>query len=177
VFRSLFLIAAAALALPVEAMSQRPDPAFEGPRGVVSFTMSDGEPISFFLEWSRVLDLTSEQKMRLIEIRRRLRKRNEPWTSKLDSLRDLAGVDLGERARLTARDREALARFDAWSKPVIDSIRVNNDAARAEARLLLDNLQRARSDSILALPRDRPRNAERRPRDGGSRQPTPGLGE
>jgi hypothetical protein len=99
-----------------------------------------------------------------MEIRRRLRQRNAPWTSKMDSLRELAGVDMGERARLTARDREALARFEEWSKPVVDSIRVNNDASRAEARLLLFDDQRRRADSILSLPRDRrSRDSQRRP--------------
>jgi hypothetical protein len=85
----------------------------------------------------------------------------------LDSLRELAGVDLGDRNGINQRDAEALRRFNAWARPVIDSIRLNNDAARAEARALLDPDQRTRLDSIAALDRRRPRRPGRRaPRDG-----------
>ncbi|MGQ0766651.1 MAG: Spy/CpxP family protein refolding chaperone, partial [Gemmatimonadota bacterium] len=142
-------------AMPLTTGAQRPDPAFEGPRGLVALAMTDGEPISFFLEWSRVLDLTEEQKSGLMDIRRRLRSRNAHLVGKLDSLRELAGVELSERTRLSAEDREALARFQAWSQPTIDSVRLNNDAARLEARSLLAEDQRARADSIIALPRAR----------------------
>ena len=40
------------------------------------------------------------------------------------------------------------ARFDEWAKPIIDSIRVHNEAARLEARTLLSADQRIKLDSL-----------------------------
>lgn len=147
------------------ASAQRGDPSFEGPRGVFTFELSDGEPISFFLEWSRVLDLTDAQRDKLMELRRRLRAETAPFVERLDSLRELAGIDMTERGRLSSRDREALARFERWSKPIADSIRVYNDAARLEARQLLAEPQRARADSLAAA-RGRGEGGRGRPRVG-----------
>ena len=96
--------------------------------------LSDGEPISFFLEISREIGLNDTQRARLMDMRRRLRAQNAPFMKQLDSLRSLAGVELGETGGLTASDREALERFRVWARPVVDSIRVNNDLAQAEAR-------------------------------------------
>ena len=135
-----------AVALPASAQRGAP---YEGRRGgPLMIDMSDGEPISFYLEISRELGLTDPQKTRLMDMRRRLRQQNAPYMEKLDSLRALAGLELGERGGLSAEDREALQRFRAWSRPVIDSIRINNDVARAEVRAMLDQSQRAVADSI-----------------------------
>lgn len=135
-----------AVALPASAQRGAP---YEGRRGgPLMIDMSDGEPISFYLEISRELGLTEPQKTRLMEMRRRLRQQNAPYMEKLDSLRALAGLELGERGGLSAEDREALQRFRTWSRPVIDSIRINNDVARAEVRAMLDQSQRAVADSI-----------------------------
>jgi hypothetical protein len=129
--------------------------------------MSDGEPISFFLEISRELGLTDPQKTRLMDMRRKLRVQNAPFMLKLDSLRALAGLELGERGGLSSEDRQALERFRTWSRPVIDSIRINNDVARAEVRAMLDASQRSAADSIA---RDaRTRRPTRRERPPGAR--------
>lgn len=139
-------------------------PAFEGPRGHMTLDLSDGEPVSAYIEAGRALDLTDVQKHRLMEIRRLLRVQNKPYMARLDSLRELAGIDLGDRERLRRRDEEALQRFNTWARPFIDSIRVNNDVARAEARALLTVDQRRRFDSIVVAARDaRPRPARRPP--------------
>ena len=138
-------------------------PSFEGPRGHLTVDLSDGEPVSAFIEAGRVLDLSDVQKRRLMDIRRNLRVQNKPYMSTLDSLRELAGVNLGERERIRRRDEEALQRFNTWAKPFIDSIRVNNDVARVEARSVLSVDQRRRFDSIATAARAvRPR-AQRRP--------------
>ncbi|MFN8581781.1 MAG: hypothetical protein U0163_12495 [Gemmatimonadaceae bacterium] len=113
------------------------------------FTISDGEPISFFLEHSREIELTNTQRDTLMAIRRRLRNQNAPWTRQLDSLRDEMGIDLDPRSRITDRDRDRLEKFQKLSAPLADSMRVNNDAARGEAWSLLDSAQRAKVDSIV----------------------------
>lgn len=142
-------ILVATLLLPAGVRAQRGGaPPFDGPRGALAFELSDGEPVSFYLEWSHELDVTDEQRSQLIEIRRKLRLLNAPFMRQLDSLRQYAGVELGERRRLTESDREALKRFEAWARPVTDSIRLNNDGARAEIRNVLLPLQLARADSI-----------------------------
>lgn len=129
-------------------------PPFEGPRGELSFELSDGEPVSFYLEWGRELELTVAQRQQLIEIRRRLRLVNAPFMHRLDSLREAAGVDLTPRRRLSDDDRAALRRFQQWSLPTVDTIRVNNEGARAEIRLVLDPGQLARGDSIAVASRE-----------------------
>lgn len=150
------------IASALEAQRGGGAPPFDGPRGAVSFELSDGEPVSFYLEWSRWLGLTEPQKTALIDIRRRLRLQNAPFMRQLDSLRELAGIDMTPRGRLTERDREAFQRFEQWSAPLIDSIRVNNEGARREIRAVLDARQWARADSVQAELRDvRGRRRER----------------
>jgi hypothetical protein len=175
------LIVAAALVFPTSVSAQRGGgaPPFDGPRGAFSFELSDGEPVSFYLEWSRMLELSEAQKSALIEIRRRLRGQNAPFMVQLDSLRDLAGIDMTTRGRITERDREAFRRFQQWAAPVIDSIRVNNDGARREIRAVLDARQIARADSVQTQLRveggrrdgrgQRPVRSQTRWRSGGSR--------
>jgi hypothetical protein len=164
------ILAAALLAgAPFVVAAQRGgDPSFEGPRGAFSFQLSDGEPISFFLEWSRVLELSDAQREKMMDIRRHLRLQNAAYVKQLDSLRELAGIDMMERGRLTQKDREAFERFARWSKPVADSIRVNNDAARAEAMALLAETQRVRVDSIVVAVRERGDRGRGRPRPPSS---------
>jgi len=154
-------VALAILLISVPASGQRGGRP-EGMRGPITVDLSDGEPISFFLEISRELGLSDAQKTRLMDMRRRLRVQNAPFMKQLDSLRSLAGVELGETGGLSAADREALERFRVWSRPVIDSIRVNNDLARAEVRAMLDQAQRATADSIATEARQRT-PARRRP--------------
>ena len=134
-----------------------------GPRGYYMVDLSDGEPISGFIEASRRLGLSEAQKKRLMDIRRALRDQNRPHMVRLDSLRALAGLELGATDRIRRRDREALERFTAWSRPVVDSIRVNNDVARSEARGVLTIVQRQRFDSLAAAARTPARGNPRRP--------------
>lgn len=166
--RSLFLSIIALVATSSVARAQRGGgaPPFGGPRREFAFDLSDGEPVSFYLEWARILELTPVQKDGLIEIRRRLRIQNAPFMQQLDSLRELSGVDLTSRRRVTEDDREALRRFQLLAAPVMDSIKVNNDGARREIGALLDTRQAAKADSLSQAMRD-PRN--RRPRGGDER--------
>jgi len=151
-------------------------PPFDGPRGAFSFELSDGEPVSFYLEWSRMLELTEPQKSALIEIRRRLRVQNAPFMQQLDSLRELAGIDMSTRGRLSERDRESFQRFQQWAAPVIDSIRVNDEGARREIRGVLDARQLARADSVQAELREQRDPRSRRGR-GEGRPDRPGAQE
>jgi len=168
--RRVVVIALLAIAVPFTARAQRGGgaPPFGGPRPEFAFDLSDGEPVSFYLEWSRELDLTPQQRRGLMEIRRRLRNQNAPFMEQLDSLREVAGIDLTSRRRVTEEDREAFRRFQLWAAPVIDSIRVNNDGARREIGVLLDARQMARGDSLARAMRDlrgqRRGDSERRPR-------------
>jgi hypothetical protein len=116
------------------------------------FELSDGEPISYFLEHARILELSDQQKGSLMEIRRRLRRTNAPFVDRLDSLRNHLGISLEPR-RLTEEDLRQFARLEALSKPITDSMKVNNDAAGAEARALLDARQAARLDSLAVAER------------------------
>jgi hypothetical protein len=120
-----------------------------GPSG--GLTLSDGEPISYLLEHSSLLELSDQQKMTLMDVRRRLRRQTFVYMQMLDSIRALVGLPLGSPLRTA--DREALERFQTLSQPVIDSIRVYNDAARAEARFLLDSAQVLRLDSLVVSER------------------------
>lgn len=164
--RTIVPIVAALLVVPAAASAQRGGgaPPFSGPRGAYAFELSDGEPVSFYLEWSRVLQLSDEQKEGLIEIRRKLRVQNDPFMRQLDSLREAAGVSMMERPRLTEEDRQALQRFNLWAAPVMDSIRLNNDGARREIGALLEARQMARGDSLRQAMRDpRGRRPDGRP--------------
>lgn len=165
------VLAIALIVLPAALPAQRgAAPPFDGPRGFYTFDLADGEPVSFYLELSHELGLSEGQRRRLIEVRRRLREQNKPYMARLDSLRDLAGIDLGDKNGINRKDAEALQRFNAWARPVIDSVRLNNDLARAEARSTLDTDQRTRADSIARadaarMRRGRPRRPVRG-RDG-----------
>ena len=122
--------------------------------GANGLAMSDGEPISFILEHAQVLDLVDSQRVNLISIRRRLRAANDPYMKQLDSLRDELGISLEPRPRgLTDEDRKKLQRLEQMSQPITDSIRINNDAARIQARGLLDSIQVARLDSLTVRER------------------------
>jgi hypothetical protein len=135
--------------------------------GPYSFDLSDGEPISWFLEFSEQLKLTSDQKATLISIRRRLRGENDRFMERLDSVAESVGLTLGERtARMTSDDRLALERFNKITAPTRDSIRANNEIARAEALTLLNTAQTARLDSVINSLRDR-RGFMRRGRGSG----------
>jgi hypothetical protein len=109
--------------------------------------LSDGEPISYFLEHARELELTDPQKLSLMDIRRRLRRVNSPLMAQVDSIRRLLGISLEPRP-LLADDLKALERLEVEGRPFTDSIRVNNDAAKAEARSVLDPRQLVRLDSL-----------------------------
>ena len=138
-------------------------------RGQYTFDLSDGEPISWFLEYSEQLKLKPEQKTSLIAIRRRLRGENERFMTRLDSAAVASGLTLGEVSRMTPDDRLALERFNKITAPTRDSIRANNDVARAEALTLLTSVQQTRLDSlVLELRRDRGRGPLRRRGAGGS---------
>ena len=152
-------------AVPRVAIAQRGSaPPFDGPRGALSFQLSDGEPVSFYLEWARELEVTDDQRVQLIEIRRRLRMANAPFMHQLDSLRQYAGVDMSERGRVSEKDAEAMRRFNEWARPVTDSIRFNNDGARADIRRIMQPLQLARADSLFKANRDvRGRRSGQRP--------------
>lgn len=122
--------------------------------GTTGLEMSDGEPISFILEHAQVLDLADSQRIDLMAIRRRLRAANEPFMRQLDSLREWLGLSLEPRVRgLTEEDRRKIQRFEQVSQPVTDSIRINNDAARLQARALLDSIQVVRLDSLVVRER------------------------
>lgn len=115
--------------------------------GMGGLSISDGEPISFLLEWSHILELRSDQRESLMGIRRRLRAVNSQHMKQLDSLREFLGISLEPR-RLNEEDRQKLQRFEAMSQPITDSMRVNNDAAKIQARALLDSVQIVKLDSL-----------------------------
>jgi len=134
--------------------------------GANGLAMSDGEPISFILEHAQVLDLVDSQRVSLMSIRRRLRAANDPYMRQLDSLRDELGISLEPRPRgLTDEDRKKLQRLEQISQPIADSIRINNDAARLQARSLLDSVQVVRLDSLTV--RERGTIGGRRPPPDG----------
>lgn len=113
------------------------------------YELSDGEPISYFIEYSRLLELSEEQKMALMEIRRRLRAQTAPFMRQIDSLREQLGVSLDPGRRTRDDDARARERLAQLSQPFVDSVRVRNDAARLQARGLLDERQRLRLDSLM----------------------------
>ena len=116
--------------------------------------LSDGEPISFILEHAQVLDLVDSQRVGLMSLRRKLRSANDPFMRQLDSLREYLGLSLEPRERgLSDDDRKKLQKFEQMSQPITDSIRINNEAARVQARALLDTIQVARLDSLVVRER------------------------
>lgn len=124
-------------------------------RGAASgMALSDGEPISFILEHAQVLDLVDSQRVGLMSIRRILRSANDPYMKQLDSLREYMGLSLEPRPRgLSEEDRKKLQRFEQLSQPITDSIRINNEAARLQARGMLDSAQVVRLDSLVVRER------------------------
>ena len=155
------LIVAFVIALPASLSAQTMPAEVRRGAGTGGLEISDGEPISFLLEWSHVLELRSEQRESLMGIRRRLRAANSQHMKQLDSLREYLGISLEPR-RLTDEDRRKLQRFEAMSQPITDSIRMNNDAAKIQARQLLDSVQTVRLDSLAV-----------RERGGGGRRGPP----
>jgi hypothetical protein len=135
-------------------------------RGPGSIEMATGEPVSFFLEHSHELELTDDQRKRMMDIRRRLRQTNAPWVRQLDSLREFVGLSLEPEQGRTPRG-PALERFQKLSAPVADSMRVNNDAARNEVWAILSELQRTKADSVAKADKA-PRRTERRERERGA---------
>jgi hypothetical protein len=128
-----------------------------------TLSMSDGEPISFVLEHAQDLDLSDRQRTGLITIRRRLRIMNESFMKQLDSLREYVGLNFEPRPRgLSDEDRKKLQKFEQLSQPITDSIKVNNEAARVEARGMLDSVQVVRLDSIVVAARGGARRPPRR---------------
>lgn len=126
------------------------------------------EPVSFFIEHSREIELTDAQKDTMMAIRRRLRNQNAPYLRQLDSLRNVLGIDFEPRGKLSDKDRDKFERFQNASAPFADSIRVNNDAARGEAWSLLEDAQRAKVDSIVKEDRERKGRERRPPRTPGN---------
>lgn len=143
--------------LPAQGMPGEVRRRGEGPVDA-TLSMSDGEPISFVLEHAQSLDLSDRQRAGLIGIRRVLRASNSGFMRQLDSLAEYVGLNLETRpSGLTEEDRKKLQRFQQLSQPITDSIRVNNEAARMQARQLLDSVQVVRLDSIVIRERSGPR--------------------
>lgn len=165
---SYFRLGAAVLVfLPAVVHAQLPARVNRG--GGFSFELTNGEPVSFYLEHSRELELTEAQKQSMIEIRRRLRLTNAPFTRQLDSLRDALGITLEPGTRVRSSEAEKIERFQQLSRPIADSMRVNNDAARNEVWAILQEAQRTKVDSIAKFEKE---NAGRRPGAGGRRPPS-----
>jgi hypothetical protein len=161
--RALILAVVVAALLPATGQGQGAD---ARPLGFVttphSFELSDGEPISWFLEFSQPLKLTSDQKTTLINIRRRLRSENERHMERMDSIAKSVGLHIGERTRLDEDDRRALERFNEATQPTRDSIKVNNDLARAEVLTVLTAAQNKLLDSLMVELRRGRRDVRRR---------------
>ena len=166
--RSTILIILGLLAAPAAVPAQVMPATVVRRGGANGLAMSDGEPISFILEHAQQLDLVDSQRVSLMSIRRRLRAANDPYMKQLDSLREELGISLEPRQRgLSDEDRKKLQRLEQISQPITDSIRINNDAARLQARSLLDSVQVARLDSLTV--RERGTIGGRRPPLGQKR--------
>ena len=160
----LLVLMGAVLGLTPSVLASQMMPARVVRRGeAMTFELSDGEPISYFLEHARQLGLTEEQKLSLMGIRRRLRLINAPFVRQLDSVREAVGLSLEPRLHFQDSDRQALERFQQQSRPIVDSIRVNNQAAQGEARLLLTSEQAARLEDLVRMQRDSTSGRGRRP--------------
>jgi hypothetical protein len=163
---SYFRLAAAVVIAVLPALAHAQLPARVNRGGGFSFELTNGEPVSFYLEHSRELELTEAQKQSMIEIRRRLRATNAPFTRQLDSLRELLGISLEPGLRVRDTEAEKIERFQQLSRPIADSMRVNNDAARNEVWAILLEPQRTKVDSIAKFEKE---NAGRRGGPGGRR--------
>ena len=167
--RFAILVLSSLMAAPVASLAQVMPAQVVRRGGANGLALSDGEPISFILEHAQILDLVDSQRTSLMSIRRRLRSANDPYLRQIDSLREMLGISLEPRARgLTDEDRKKLQRLEQMSQPIQDSIRINNDAARLQARGMLDSAQVARLDSITV--RERGTIGGRRPPLGGAWQ-------
>jgi hypothetical protein len=145
--RLAILISSLLLAAPAALSAQGMPAEVRRPMGAVA--INDGEPISFVLENAQVIDLRDDQRITLMAIRRRLRAANGLYMKQLDSLREMLGIDMEARPRgMSDEDRKRFQRFEALSQPITDSIKVNNDAAKLQAREVLDSVQVAKLDSI-----------------------------
>ena len=145
--RLAILIVSSLLSAPAVLAAQGMPAEVRRPMGAV--VINDGEPISFVLENAQVIDLREDQRTTLMAIRRRLRAENGPHMKQLDSLREMLGIDMEARPRgMSDEDRKKYERFEALSQPITDSIKVNNDAAKLQARDVLDSAQVAKLDSI-----------------------------
>lgn len=112
------------------------------------------EPISAILEFASLLDLADSQRTQLIDLRRRLRAANAGHLRSLDSLRQALSINTEPGPRgLSEEDRRQLSRYDELGRPFMDSLRVNNEAARASAVLMLDTAQVRKLDSLSAAGR------------------------
>ncbi|MBV6520764.1 MAG: hypothetical protein MNPFHGCM_00882 [Gemmatimonadaceae bacterium] len=147
------VLAIVALPLAVEASAQTL-PVRIVRRGAATLEVTASEPISFFIEHSKDLELTDAQRDTLMALRRRLRAQNAPYVKSLDSLRGVVGLEVEPSPRANEKEREKLDRFQKLSAPFADSIRANNDVARGEAWTWLEPSQRTRVDSILKAERD-----------------------
>jgi hypothetical protein len=165
-----YLLIAGIIASPLTLLAQvMPSRVISGQRegGSLTFGLSDGEPISTFIEHTRALGLSDEQVATLMDIRRRLRRANAPFMQQMDSLRDVVGLPRETGGRMMQPDVEALQRFQRLSQPMVDSIRSNNQAAQAEARDVLVERQRVMLDSLVVAERDSSRGRGRRGRPPG----------
>ncbi len=117
---------------------------------------SEAEPVSAILEFASLLDLADSQRVALMDLRRRVRAANAPHLRALDSLRQVLSINTEPRPRgPSEEERRQLARYEELGRPFNDSIRVNNEGARATARRLLDSAQVVRLDSVTSSGRGR----------------------
>ena len=143
----LAIVIAVSLAAPMALRAQGMPAEVRRPMGPIAIL--DGEPISFVLENAQAIALRDNQRITLMAIRRTLRAQNAGHMRQLDSLREMLGIDTEARPRgMTEEDRKKFQRFETLSAPITDSIKVNNDAAKLQARELLDSVQVAKLDSI-----------------------------
>jgi hypothetical protein len=143
----LAIVIAISLAAPMSLRAQSMPAEVRRPMGPIAIL--DGEPISFVLENAQVIALRDDQRITLMAIRRTLRAANAGHMRQLDSLREMLGIDVEARPRgMSEEDRKKFQRFESLSQPFTDSIKVNNDAAKLQAREVLDSVQVAKLDSI-----------------------------
>lgn len=124
--------------------------------GGAGYELSDGEPISYLIEHSRLLELSEEQKTALMELRRMLRASTAPFMKQIDSVREQLGFSLEGRRRPADEEAKARDRLTQLTQPFVDSVKVRNDAARLQARGILDERQRIKLDSLVLSERGAP---------------------
>lgn len=136
------------------------------------YELSDGEPISYLIEHSKLLQLSEEQKASLMDLRRMLRAQTAPFMRQIDSVREQLGIGLEPSRRSRDDESRVQMRLAELTQPFVDSVKVRNDAARLQARGILDERQRVKLDSLVLAERDVP--GAREGRSGGRRPPAPG---